>query len=342
MRAHVRTSGVGAAITPPAAPTIDPRRLRAEPMRDSILPANGRATRRTFLLGAMVTGLAVACSDDDDGGGDADGSSASGTESGAPAATTVEPGAVGLYTIVKRFPQRVQVPGEVRLPISLSTGEAEFVQDGPETLGAQVADLDGNPVGERVLAVRRDVEPADYYAFRPIVEEPGIYTLFVDGGPPTGASFEVADPASVEVPIPGQFLAGFETPTIGDPAGVDPICTRTPEICPFHTISLAGALNVARPVAYYVGTPAFCSTGSCGPALDSLIEVQDAYADSITFVHAEVYTDDTATAVAPAVEALDMFYEPALFVTDADGVIVERLDGLWDTTELTEVLDQVV
>lgn len=284
-----------------------------------------RPTRRTFLVGAMTSALLVACSDSDDDGG--------------ATGSTIQPGAVGRYTIVKRFPQRIQIPGEVRLPISLSTGAADFVQDPPPTLGAQVVDLDGNPIGERITTVRRDVAPAPYYAFRPTIETVGLYRLFVDGGPPDGAAFEVADPAAVPVPVPGDFLAGFDTPTIGDPAGVDPICTRTPEMCPFHTISLSAALNVDRPVAYFVGTPAFCQTGSCAPALDSLIEVQDQFADRMTFVHAEVYTDDTATDITPAVAALALFYEPALFVTDAQGVIVERLDGLWDTTELVEVLD---
>jgi hypothetical protein len=297
-------------------------------MADRNTTGTFRTTRRTFIVGAMATGALAACSDSDDG--DAAGGSG----------TTIEPGAVGLYTIVKRFPQRIQVPGEVRLPISLSTGAADFIQDGPATLGAQVIDIDGGAVGSRITAVRRDVAPAPYYAFRPVIDEAGFYTLLVDGGPPDGAAFEVADPAGVPVPVPGEFLAGFDTPTIGDPAGVDPICTRTPEMCPFHTISLAAALNVDRPVAYYVGTPALCSTGSCGPALDSMIEVQDAYGDRMTFVHAEVFIDATATEVAPAVTAIGMFYEPALFVTNAQGVIVERLDGLWDSTELVEVLDK--
>jgi len=301
-------------------------------MPDRNTTGTSRTTRRTFLVGAMATGVLAACTDSDDGGaGDA------GDAGSAPA--TVEPGAIGLYTLVKRFPQRVQVPGEVRLPISLSTGAADFIQDGPATLGAQVRDVDGQPVGERITAIRRDVAPAPYYAFRPTIDEVGFYTLLVDGGPPDGAAFEVADPASVPIPVPGDLLAGFDTPTIGDPAGVDPICTRTPEMCPFHTISLSAALNVDRPVAYYVGTPALCSTGSCAPALEALIDVQDAYGDQMTFVHAEVYVDDAATEVAPAVTAIGMFYEPALFVTDAGGVIVERLDGLWDTTELVEVLD---
>ena len=38
-------------------------------------------------------------------------------------------------------------------------------------------------------------------------------------------------------------------------------------------------------------------------------------------------------------DALGIDFEPALFITDADGVVVGRLDGLWDATELRERLD---
>jgi hypothetical protein len=59
------------------------------------------------------------------------------------------------------------------------------------------------------------------------------------------------------------------------------------------------------------------------------------------FVHAEVYTDDTATTPAPAVDAAGLTYEPALFITDATGTVVQRLDAVWNEEELLEVLDGV-
>ena len=40
----------------------------------------------------------------------------------------------------------------------------------------------------------------------------------------------------------------------------------------------------------------------------------------------------------PAVEALALPYEPALFVADADGTIVARLDTTFDRSELAEAL----
>jgi hypothetical protein len=204
-----------------------------------------------------------------------------------------------------------------------------------------VVDVDGNPLGNRITAVRRDTTPAPYYDFHPALDTAGFYALVVDGGPPDGASFQVAEPAAVPVPIPGRPLPPFDTPTVDDGRGVDPICTREPEPCPFHEVTLTEALAAGKPVAYYVGTPAFCSTGSCAPALESLIEVQDQFGDAFTFVHAEVYTDLQATETAPAVAAVGMYYEPALFVTDAEGVVVQRLDAVWDTSELVEVLNAV-
>jgi hypothetical protein len=302
-------------------------------------------TRRAFIVGALVTGAVAACGgSDQDGSSSSDGGSDDGSDNGDDGRAAGP--AVGTYTIVQRFPQGMQIPGVQRLPMSLSTGAAELVQDGPETLGARVVDLDGNEVAPAIVATRRNVTPAPYYDFRPTLDEVGFYALIVDGGPPDGANFQVTAPEDVPTITPGQPLPPFDTPTVADARGVDPICTRQPEPCPFHEITLTDALDKAAAdglvVAYCVGTPAFCQTGSCAPALEAMVELQDAFADSVVFVHAEVYTDDTATTVAPAVDAVGLSFEPALFVTGPDGVLIERLDAVWDVTELRETLARAV
>jgi hypothetical protein len=99
------------------------------------------------------------------------------------------------------------------------------------------------------------------------------------------------------------------------------------------------ALQRGKPIAYLVGTPAHCQTGTCAPALDALLSLRETLGDSIIMLHAEIYTDDTATIVAPAVEAVGMSYEPALFITDAQGIIVERFDAIFDSVEVTEALN---
>jgi hypothetical protein len=59
-------------------------------------------------------------------------------------------------------------------------------------------------------------------------------------------------------------------------------------------------------------------------------------------VHAEVYTDDSATTATPAVDAYHLAFEPVLFLADASGKVVTRLEGAWDQSELDEELDRLV
>lgn len=286
--------------------------------------------RRTFLAGTAA-GVLAAC------GGSSDGDATPADVSELTDVDTADLEA-NTWAVIQRYPANapVLVPGKVRLPFSLNR-DAEFVIDGPETLGAQIVDIDGAPIGERITAVRRNVAPGPYYSFEPQIDEPGVYGIVIDGGPPTGANFQVVNPDEVAIPIAGQTLAGFDTPTLDAPAGVDPICTRDPD-CEFHSITLTEALAMNQPVAYFIGTPAFCVTGSCTPALEALVEAQSDYSD-VVFVHAEVYTDNAATEIAPAVTDLSLLFEPVLFLVDASGVIVERIDAVWDDTEVRERLD---
>ena len=55
-------------------------------------------------------------------------------------------------------------------------------------------------------------------------------------------------------------------------------------------------------------------------------------------MHADVYADETATTTAPAVEALNLTFEPVLWVTDTSGVITHRFEGVWHASEVRQVL----
>lgn len=282
-----------------------------------------------FIAGAAA-GVLAACGTDSGSGG-----SDSSAESDLPGAATADL-EENTWAVIQRYPANSLVPGTVRLPFSLNR-DAEFVIDGPDVLGAQIVDIDGAPIGDRITAVRRDVAPSPYYAFEPEIDAPGVYGIVIDGGPSSGANFQVVDPATVAIPIPGETLAGFDTPTLDDDGGVDPICTREPG-CDFHEVTLNQALATGQPVAYFIGTPALCPTGSCTPALESLVEAQSDY-PGVVFVHAEVYTDLVATDTTAAVQDLSLAFEPVLFLVDADGVIVDRLDAIWNDAEVREHLD---
>ena len=252
-------------------------------------------------------------------------------------------GALGDIQIVQRFPQ-VLVPGNVRLPISLANTQGllttESGVDLPATLTAQLINADTQEVvAESLSADRHDTGlTIPYWPFRVDIDKPGIYTLIVDGGPAEGAAIQVLNATAVLIPLVGSQLPGFDTPTVDDHRGVEPVCTRAPEPCLFHNITLNEALALKKPIAYLVGTPAHCSTGTCAPALEALITVRKSIGDAMTFLHAEIYTDDKATTVAPAVIALKMEYEPAIYITDASGKIIERFDAVFDADEVSSAI----
>ena len=236
------------------------------------------------------------------------------------------------------------------MPISLAASGGLLTTDGviatPATLRADVMRIDAGrdeTVLTGIIAEKHAAELAvPYWLFRTEITEPGFYRLVLEGGPADGAAFQVATASSASVPGSGDAMPAFDTPTFSDARGVTPICTRQPERCPMHEVTLREALAAQLPVAYLIGTPAHCSTGTCTPALEALIDLRERYANRVTFVHAEVYSDADATTIAPAVEAARMTYEPALFVVDTAGVIVERLDAVFDRVELDAVLSELV
>jgi hypothetical protein len=245
--------------------------------------------------------------------------------------------------IVQRFPQ-VLVPGNVRIPVSLADNNGLLTVDAgvklPATLTANIVNVNTGEVviGPLTAAQHSNGLSIPYYPFRAQIDDVGVYSIVIEGGQPDGAGIQIMDPSQIFIPLVGSVLPPFDTPTFGNPRGVDPICTFLPSACSLHNITLTEALALGKPIAYLVGTPAHCSTGTCSPALDALLQVSLQLGDTMSFVHAEIYTDDTATVVAPAVQALNMSYEPALFITDARGVIVDRLDAVFDADEINDVL----
>lgn len=187
-----------------------------------------------------------------------------------------------------------------------------------------------------------------YFALRTELPEPGIYDLEVDFG--SGAvgqlPFQAFDPVEVTVPLPGDPLPPIRTPTFDEPDGIDPLCTRVGGPCPFHADDVAATVGNGRPLALLVATPALCSTAYCGPVLDTLIDVAPDHPD-VTFVHLEVYAnaeqvggnyDDPDLRVADPVVELGLTYEPALFLVDGEGRVVDRIDNIYDRAELDDAL----
>jgi hypothetical protein len=278
-------------------------------------------SRRTLLAAGAGALVAAAC-----GGG---GSSRTG---GAKSS--------GATALVARFQDGTFVPGAQRVAFSLGNKDGLISDNLPGRLDASVLDADGKAVVQAVSADRHEKNlPLPYWPFVLSLANPGIYTVRTSDN--LEGSFTVVDPSQEKIPKPGEKLPPFDTPTITDGRGVNPICSRQPP-CPLHDITLTQALQTGQPVAYFIGTPAFCQTGVCGPILDFVVAQHERLGEKMAMVHADVYTDSTATTTTPAVSAYQMTFEPCLWVADNSGTIVERLDFVFDEGELAAAIARVL
>jgi hypothetical protein len=249
------------------------------------------------------------------------------------------------FVVVRFFPDGVQPPGRQRLPVGLASSDGALIDDGPESITADVVDGTGAVVASGVTAARHGRGlPRPYYPFFTELAAPGIYTLSVAAGDrKVPVAFSVNDPGQIVIPEVGGQLVAVDTPTVDDNRGVDPICTAE-AVCPLHEQTLTEAMATGKPVAFLIATPAYCQTAACGPVLDVLLAERARLGDGIAMVHAEVYINDEPgpDTVSPAVKAYELGFEPVLYRAGADGVITERLDSIFDGDEVGAALDRLL
>lgn len=251
--------------------------------------------------------------------------------------------------MLPRFDSQSLLVGQQRVVVILGSQDPgsqttngqspQLLKTGPAKIDAGVYDLTTNKkLLDASATMYADGLPTAYWPFDLKLDKVGSYELRakIDGQNRTLA-FSVLDRSAEHVPYAGDKLPSIVTPTVANGQGVNPVCTNKPQ-CPFHTVSLADALVAKQRVLFYVGTPAYCQTGVCGPGLQFLIDSQKKIGADIAIIHAEVYTDDTIKTTTAAINSLGLTFEPCLFLVGADGVIIARIDSVFAAADLQNVL----
>ncbi len=253
--------------------------------------------------------------------------------------------------IEQRIPFAIVAPAEgesVALPADDEPVSVRLIGPGGEiNLSVEGRVVDHDHVGED----DPDHQHANlfrYYPLRATMPEAGVYDLIVDfDGVEAKAFVQAFDRSEIRILLPGDEFTPVATPTFDRPDGVDRLCTRFEEPCPFHERSAAEIQAEGRPLALLVATPSFCRTAYCGPVVDTMMAIAPDHPD-VGFVHAEVYgnldevdgnIDDPAIRLAPAVQQLRLEFEPSLFLVDRNGLLFDRIDNVFDAVELDRRLD---
>lgn len=197
-----------------------------------------------------------------------------------------------------------------------------------------------------VKAVRKSdgIDERPYYLVTHTFDAPGNWGVraTVDGKRPGDAVVKIDDPAAVAWATPGDPLPKVATPTAANPLDVNPICTRSEGVCPWHEASLDTVLGNGKPTIVLLATPALCQSATCGPVLDILLAERSRIGDKANVVHIEVFKDTTGKTLSPAFAAFKLQSEPVLYFADANGIVKERFNGPFDASEARAAITRLL
>ena len=141
-------------------------------------------------------------------------------------------------------------------------------------------------------------------------------------------------------PKVGESAPKVHTPTLDSVAGdAARISTRSPAAKGLLTTDLFDVYG-KQPVALLFATPALCQSRVCGPVVDVLEEARATDKSGKTaYIVNEIYQEnrvDRGLRSQPTAYGLPT--EPWLFVLDAQGNVVERIEGAFSLTELRRAI----
>ena len=193
------------------------------------------------------------------------------------------------------------------------------------------------------------------YATELTFEKPGEWRLDirVDDGTFLGdASLKVHVAERSSIPDVGELAPFSNTKTLRSEAGdLSRITTSSAPDPDLYLITVAEALISGRPSVIVFASPAFCTSPTCGPQVETVSELRALHAADADFVHVEVYDnpheiqgDLTRGTYAPALRAWGIDALPGylneswVFVLGSDGRITARFEGYATLGELETAL----
>ena len=216
-------------------------------------------------------------------------------------------------------------------------------RDGSDLRGPYVARAESLAVKPQFQSLTSSQDPdsaKSVYVARVPVEKKGRYlaaaVVRLDGRNVVTSPFEFRAGATGTPPVPGEPAPKVHTPTLSDVAGdAARISTREPAAKSLLKEDFFDVYG-KRPVALLFATPALCQSRVCAPVVDALAQAQAEDTSGRTaYITNEIYEEnrvDRGLRSQPA--AFRLPTEPWLFVIDANGRVVERIEGAFSVAEL--------
>jgi hypothetical protein len=176
--------------------------------------------------------------------------------------------------------------------------------------------------------------------------EPGKYWLLAEpvGGRPVQGLATLVVKERTDAPASGERAIASRTPTLASTGGdVAALTTKRPPDRALLRYSVADSLADRVPFVVAFATPKFCTSRTCGPAVDVVERVRREFeGDGIRFIHVEIYQDnDPQKGVNRWVKEWRLPSEPWVFVVGRDGRIAAAFEGAVSVAELRAAVSRL-
>jgi hypothetical protein len=193
---------------------------------------------------------------------------------------------------------------------------------------------------ERFRTLEQPGDPPGFYVVELPMPASGLAWVLVE----TNRFYGVSPIAVLDAPTTpgvGRRAISVPTPTPGHLRGVARLCTRSP-VCPMHAVSLDAALRAHKPIVFTIASPLLCTSRTCGPVVDEVVDLRARHERDAIFIHAEPYQGTTATILSPAAKSWRIPSEPWVWVIDRSGVVRARFEGPVVAAEIEPELQRVL
>ncbi|HEU0020930.1 MAG TPA: hypothetical protein VFR55_04555 [Dehalococcoidia bacterium] len=162
---------------------------------------------------------------------------------------------------------------------------------------------------------------------------------------------EVAD--QLIVPDIGAIPPQSKTKTLEGEGGLKTLTTDFSPDPDLYLLSIDEAINSGKASVIVFASPAFCTSPTCGPQVDTVAELKDQHRGEANFIHVEIYDnpeeiqgDLSQARITEAVKEWRFdqiphwFNESWTYVLDSDGVVYQKFEGYATLEELDVALQE--
>ena len=166
------------------------------------------------------------------------------------------------------------------------------------------------------------------------------------GGTPT-LRFPVEEvPTAVDV---GSSAVRSDSKTLADVDNISELTTGTLKDEDLYQLTIAEAIDNDLPTVVVMASPAFCTNAVCGPQVDVLHELKEAFKNQANFIHVDLYDnpheiqgDLDLAVLSPTVLEWRLPSTEWSFVINKSGIVTGRFEGFATLDELAMALEEVL